>query len=78
MTWIHRKRMTWKEKAADMAGLSVRSIDHYLSEEELTAEFGKNRCLLCVPETEHFLADLLPWSDRLPENIRKPKKADDK
>ena len=33
---------TAREKAADIAGLTVKRIDHYLKEEELTAEFGEN------------------------------------
>ncbi len=37
---VKRKKQAGK-KAADLAGLPVYRIDHYLSEEELNAEFGK-------------------------------------
>ena len=37
-----RKPKTVGKKADDMAGLPVNIINHYLSEEELIAEFGKN------------------------------------
>ena len=37
-----RKPKTVGKKADDMAGLSVNIINHYLSEEELIAEFGEN------------------------------------
>ena len=37
-----RKSKTVGKKADDMAGLSVNIINHYLSEEELIAEFGEN------------------------------------
>ncbi len=37
---VKRKKQAGK-KAADLAGLPVHRIDHYLSEEELNAEFGK-------------------------------------
>lgn len=37
----HRKKAIGK-KAQDMAGLPTNRIDHYMTEEELTAEFGKN------------------------------------
>ncbi len=36
-----QKEKTAREKAADIAGLTVKRIDHYLKEEELTAEFVK-------------------------------------
>ncbi len=36
-----RKKKTAGKKAADMSGLPVNRIDHYLSEEELIAEFGE-------------------------------------
>ena len=36
-----RKKQAGK-KAADLSGLSVQRIDHYMSVEELTAEFGEN------------------------------------
>ena len=38
---ILRKKKTAGKKAADLSGLPVNRIDHYLSEEELTAEFGE-------------------------------------
>ena len=31
-----------EKKAADIASLPVNRIDHYMSKEELTAEFGEN------------------------------------
>ena len=37
-----RKKKAVGKKELDMSGLPVNRIDHYLSEEELTAEFGKN------------------------------------
>lgn len=37
-----RKPKTKGKKAADMEGLQVNIIPHYMSEEELTAEFGSN------------------------------------
>lgn len=36
-----RKKATGK-KAQDMSGLPTNRIDHYMTEEELTAEFGEN------------------------------------
>ncbi len=36
-----RRKKTAGKKAADLSGLPVNRIDHYLSEEELTAEFGE-------------------------------------
>ena len=30
------------KKEQDMSGLPIERIDHYMTEEELTAEFGKN------------------------------------
>lgn len=38
---VPRKKKTAGKKAADLSGLPVNRIDHYLSEEELTAEFGE-------------------------------------
>lgn len=37
-----KKKKQPGKKAADIAGLTVKRIDHYLKEEELTAEFGEN------------------------------------
>ena len=37
-----KKKKQAGKKAADLSGLPVRRIDHYLSKEELTAEFGEN------------------------------------
>lgn len=37
-----RKAKTKGKKAADMSALTVHIIPHYLSEDELTAEFGQN------------------------------------
>lgn len=36
-----KKKKQPGKKAADIAGLTVKRIDHYLKEEELTAEFGE-------------------------------------
>ena len=47
-TWMHRNLMTWiestkkKNSREKSRGLTVKRIDHYLKEEELTAEFGEN------------------------------------
>ena len=38
---VPRKKKNAGKKAADMSGLPVNRIDHYLSEEELIAEFGE-------------------------------------
>ena len=37
-----RKKKAKGKKAQDMSGLSTNRIDHYMTEEELTAEFGEN------------------------------------
>ena len=37
-----RKKKTKGKKAQDMSELSTNRIDHYMTEEELTAEFGEN------------------------------------
>ena len=37
-----RKKKQSGKKAADVAGLTVHRIDHYLNDAELEAEFGKN------------------------------------
>ena len=37
-----RKKKAKGKKAQDMSGLSTNRIDRYMTEEELTAEFGKN------------------------------------
>lgn len=38
---VPRRKKTAGKKAADLSGLPTNRIDHYLSEEELTAEFGE-------------------------------------
>ena len=50
MIWMRRNRKPWRrprnagkgKKEQDMSGLPTNQIDHYMTEEELTAEFGKN------------------------------------
>lgn len=37
-----KKKKQPGKKAADIASLPVNRIDHYMSKEELTAEFGEN------------------------------------
>ena len=37
-----KKKQAREKRQADIAGLTVKRIDHYLKEEELTAEFGEN------------------------------------
>ncbi len=49
--WMRRNRKPWRrprnagkgkrQKEQDMSGLPSNQIDHYMTEEELTAEFGK-------------------------------------
>lgn len=39
---VPKKKKQAGKKAADLSGLPVRRIDHYMSVEELTAEFGEN------------------------------------
>ena len=39
---VPKKKKQAGKKAADLSGLSVQRIDHYMSVEELTAEFGEN------------------------------------
>ena len=39
---VSKKKKQAGKKAADTASLPVRRIDHYMSEDELTAEFGEN------------------------------------
>lgn len=39
---VPRRKKTAGKKAADLSGLPVNRIDHYLSEDELIAEFGEN------------------------------------
>ena len=39
---VSKKKKQAGKKAADIAALPVRRIDHYMSEDELTAEFGEN------------------------------------
>ena len=70
------------KRASDIAGLPVRRVDHYLSEEELTAEFGKNgwkqlpdaisRCYKFIPASveveEHHIG---VYSSRLDEHMVK-------
>lgn len=76
------KRKTAREKAADIAGLTVKRIDHYLKEEELTAEFGENgwkqlpdaisRCYQFIPASvvieEHHIG---VYSSKLDEHMIK-------
>ena len=77
-----KKKKQPGKKAADIAGLTVKRIDHYLKEEELTAEFGENgwkqlpdaisRCYQFIPASvvieEHHNA---VYSSKLDEHMIK-------
>ncbi len=43
-TWSlsHAERKRLAKKEADMSGLPVNRVNHYMTEEELIAEFGEN------------------------------------
>ena len=77
-----KKKKQPGKKAADIAGLTVKRIDHYLKEEELTAEFGENgwkqlpdaisRCYQFIPSSvvieEHHIG---VYSSKLDEHMIK-------
>ena len=77
-----KKKKQPGKKAADIAGLTVKRIDHYLKEEELTAEFGENgwkqlpdaisRCYQFIPASvvieEHRIG---VYSSKLDEHMIK-------
>lgn len=77
-----KKRKQAGKKAADLADIPVKRIDHYLSEAELTAEFGKNgwkqlpdaisRCYKFIPANveveEHHIG---VYSSKLDEHMVK-------
>ncbi len=77
-----KKKKQPGKKAADIAGLTVKRIDHYLKEEELTAEFGENgwkqlpdaisRCYQFIPASvvieEHHIG---VYSSKLDEHMIK-------
>ena len=77
-----KKKKQPGKKAADIAGLTVKRIDHYLKEEELTAEFGENgwkqlpdaisRCYQFIPASvateEHHIR---VYSSKLDEHMIK-------
>ena len=77
-----KKKKQPGKKAADIAGLTVKRIDHYLKEEELTAEFGENgwkqlpdaisRCYQFIPANvvieEHHIG---VYSSKLDEHMIK-------
>ena len=77
-----KKKKQSGKKAADIAGLTVKRIDHYLKEEELTAEFGENgwkqlpdaisRCYQFIPASvvieEHHIG---VYSSKLDEHMIK-------
>lgn len=77
-----KKKKQPGKKAADIAGLTVKRIDHYLKEEELTAEFGENgwkqlpdaisRCYQFIPVNvvieEHHIG---VYSSKLDEHMIK-------
>ena len=77
-----KKKKQPGKKAADIAGLTVKRIDHYLKEEELTAEFGENgwkqlpdaisRCYQFIPASvvieEHYIG---VYSSKLDEHMIK-------
>lgn len=77
-----KKKKQPGKKAADIAGLTVKRIDHYLKEEELTAEFGENgwkqlpdaisRCYQFIPTNvvieEHHIG---VYSSKLDEHMIK-------
>mgnify|MGYP002957637704 FL=1 len=77
-----RKKKTKGKKAQDMSELSTNRIDHYMTEEELTAEFGENgwkqlpdaisRCYQFIPASvvieEHHIG---VYSSKLDEHMIK-------
>lgn len=77
-----KKKKQAGKKAADLADIPVKRIDHYLSEPELTAEFGKNgwkqlpdaisRCYKFIPASveveEHHIG---VYSSKLDEHMVK-------
>ena len=77
-----KKKKQPGKKAADITGLTVKRIDHYLKEEELTAEFGENgwkqlpdaisRCYQFIPASvkieEHHIG---VYSSKLDEHMIK-------
>lgn len=77
-----KKKKQPGKKAADIAGLTVKRIDHYLKEEELTSEFGENgwkqlpdaisRCYQFIPASvvieEHYIG---VYSSKLDEHMIK-------
>ena len=77
-----KKKKQPGKKAADIAGMTVKRIDHYLKEEELTAEFGENgwkqlpdaisRCYQFIPASvvieEHRIG---VYSSKLDEHMIK-------
>lgn len=77
-----KKKKQAGKKAADIESLPVRRIDHYMSEEELTAEFGENgwkqlpdavsRCYKFIPASveveEHHIG---VYSSKLDEHMVK-------
>ena len=79
---VAKKKKQVGKKAADIAALPVRRIDHYMSEDELTAEFGENgwkqlpdavsRCYKFIPASveveEHHIG---VYSSRLDEHMVK-------
>lgn len=79
---VPKKKKQAGKKAADIAFLPVRRIDHYMSEDELTAEFGENgwkqlpdavsRCYKFIPASveveEHHIG---VYSSKLDEHMVK-------
>ena len=79
---VPKKKKQAGKKAADIASLPVRRIDHYMSEDELTAEFGENgwkqlpdavsRCYKFIPASveveEHHIG---VYSSKLDEHMVK-------
>ena len=79
---VPKKKKQAGKKAADIAAFPVRRIDHYMSEEELTAEFGENgwkqlpdavsRCYKFIPASveveEHHIG---VYSSKLDEHMVK-------
>ena len=79
---VPKKKKQAGKKAADIAALPVRRIDHYMSEDELTAEFGENgwkqlpdavfRCYKFIPARveveEHHIG---VYSSKLDEHMVK-------
>lgn len=79
---VPKKKKQAGKKAADIESLPVRRIDHYMSEDELTAEFGENgwkqlpdavsRCYKFIPASveveEHHIG---VYSSKLDEHMVK-------